>query len=94
MVALSLCNDGHRATGLVHRRCLVVFALFGVTRDYLYSVTTRLIVFGPGLVPLIADLFAYASAAAVVQLLMYWIAGPAQADPLARMPQASAAPKS
>jgi CDP-diglyceride synthetase len=73
---------------------VVVFALFGVTRDYLYSVTTRLIVFGPGLVPLIADLFAYASAAAMVQLLMYWIAGPAQADPLARMPQASAARKS
>ncbi len=69
---------------------LALFALFGVARDYLYSVTTGLIVFGPGLLPLIADLFAYASGAAVVQLLMYWIVGPPQSDPLARAPPARA----
>jgi len=60
------------------------FALFGLTRDYLYSVTTGLIVFGEGAVPLLADWSAYALAAALVQLLMYWTAGPPRSDPLAR----------
>lgn len=65
---------------------LVMFAFFGVTRDYLYSLTTSLIVFGPGPLPLIADLFAYASAGALVQLLMVWIAGSPRSDILARKP--------
>jgi hypothetical protein len=62
---------------------LIGFAVFGVSRDYLYSVTTGLIVFGRGLVPLIADMFAYATAALLVQILMYWIVGPSGSDPLA-----------
>ena len=66
---------------------LLVFALFGVARDYGYSLTTRFIVFGPGPIPLLADLFAYGSAAAVVQLLMRWIVGPAKSDVLARTPR-------
>ena len=65
---------------------LMVLALFGVTRDYLYSLTTSLIVFGPGPLPLIADLFAYVSAGALVQLLMVWIAGTPRSDRLARKP--------
>ncbi|MDD5370359.1 MAG: hypothetical protein PHQ40_14850 [Anaerolineaceae bacterium] len=65
---------------------LLLFALFGVARDYGYSVTTRFLVFGHGLVPLLADLFAYGSSAAVVQLLMRWIVGSAQSDVLARTP--------
>ena len=69
---------------------VMLFALFGVARDYAYSVTTRLIVFGPGLIPLLADLFAYASAAVVVQLLMRWIVGPAKSDALARTPKPQA----
>jgi uncharacterized membrane protein YjfL (UPF0719 family) len=66
---------------------LVAFALFGVGRDYAYSVTTQLIVFGHGPFPLLADLFAYASAGAVVQLLMRWIVGQAGSDRLARTPK-------
>ena len=69
---------------------LVLFALFGVARDYGYSVTTQLIVFGHGPIPLLADLFAYGSSAIVVQALMRWIVGPVQSDPLARIPQARA----
>jgi len=46
-----------------------------VTRDYAYNLTTQLIGFGPGPIPLLADLFAYASAAVVVQLLMRWMWG-------------------
>jgi len=61
------------------------FALFGLTRDYLYSITTGLIVFGEGAVPLLADWTAYGLAAALVQLLMYRTAGPPRFDPLARV---------
>jgi uncharacterized membrane protein len=63
---------------------LLALAAFGVTRDYIFSRTMGGIVFGPGLLPVLADLFAYASPAAVVQLVMYWISGPAGSDPLAR----------
>lgn len=63
---------------------LAGLALFGVTHDYLYSVTAGLIRFGPGLVPLIADLVGYASGGALVQLLLYWIAGSPRSDRLAR----------
>jgi hypothetical protein len=64
---------------------LIALALFGVSRDYFYSVTTDLIEFGGGWVPFIADLFAYTSAAAIVQIVMYWIVGPPSFDPLARV---------
>ncbi len=68
---------------------IILFASFGVVRDYGYSVTTQIIIFGQGVLPWLADLFAYASAALLVQALMRWIIGPAQADRLARMPKAS-----
>ena len=68
---------------------LMLFALFGVARDYAYSMTTQFIVFGPGPLPLLADLFAYGSAAVVVQLLMGWIVGSARSDLLARTPRSS-----
>ena len=64
---------------------LAVFA-FGVTPDYLYSITISLIIFGPGLVPLVADLFAYSAAASLVQLLTCRIASPPRSGTLARMP--------
>jgi hypothetical protein len=63
---------------------LAGFALFGVARDYFYSVTTQFIAFGTGLMPYLGDLFSYASAAVLVQILMYWIAGPPASDRLAR----------
>ena len=69
---------------------LLIFALFGVARDYGYSLTTRFIIFGPGPIPLLADLLAYGSSAAVVQLLMRGIVGPAQSDALARTPKSRA----
>jgi hypothetical protein len=79
---------GWRSTRRFGTRGLVVFllaaALVGVMRDYSYSLTTDLIVFGPGPVPILADLFAYASAAALVQAVMYWVAGPLSSDQLAR----------
>lgn len=70
-------------TGLVV--FLIVFTAFGVTRDYIYSTTTSFIRFGPGLIPLLADCFAYASSALIVQALMYWLAGRPDTDQLARV---------
>lgn len=63
---------------------LVALALLGVARDYAYSIATGLIAFGPGPVPLVADLVAYASVAAIVQAVMYLVVGPPGADRLAR----------
>jgi hypothetical protein len=68
---------------------LLIFSMFGVGRDLVYSMTTQFIVFGPGPLPLLADLFAYGSSAVVVQLLMRWIVGSAQSDQLARTPKSN-----
>jgi hypothetical protein len=64
---------------------LVIISLFGVTRDYLYSITTNFIIFGNGPMPFLADIFAYGSAAAVVQLIMRLIVGSAKSDNLSRV---------
>ncbi len=53
---------------------LILFGLFGLLRDSLYSLTTGLIAFGPGLLLRLADYLAYASCATIAQLLMYCIA--------------------
>jgi hypothetical protein len=63
---------------------LLAFALLGVSRDFFYSVTTNFIKFGSGVLPYVADFFSYASGAALVQLLMLWIAGKPGSDQLAR----------
>jgi len=63
---------------------LIALAVFGVARDYAYARATDVIEFGGGVVPPLADLFAYGSAAALVQIMMAWIAGPPSSDPLAR----------
>jgi hypothetical protein len=68
---------------------ILLFAIFGVVRDYGYSTTTHFIIFGPGPIPLLADLLSYLSAAAVVQLLMPCIVGSARSDALARASKAS-----
>jgi hypothetical protein len=45
-------------------------ALFGFGRDLFYAKVTGLIQFGPGILPIVVDFFAYASVAAMVQWLM------------------------
>jgi hypothetical protein len=84
------------AVGLIGWRVLrrhgahivVVFALIvgllGVSRDYAYSVSTRLIEFGGGPLPLVADFFSYACAAVIVQAIMWGVVGSPRSDPLAR----------
>ncbi len=63
---------------------VAVVGLVGVSRDFAYSVTTGLIKFGSGRLPLAADFLSYASGAAMVQVLMLWIVGTPQSDGLAR----------
>jgi len=63
---------------------LVAFALFGVSRDFAYSITTDFIKFGHGILPYITDFFSYASGAALVQMVMLWIASKPGSDQLAR----------
>ena len=69
-------------------RSLVWFALcvglFGLARDYAYSVSAHLIEFGRGPLPLVADFCSYAVAAVIVQGIMWGVAGPPRSDPLAR----------
>jgi hypothetical protein len=64
---------------------LVAFGLFGVSRDYLYSINTDFIKFGNGLIPLVADFFSYTIGAIIVQALMVLLAGKPSSDRLARM---------
>jgi hypothetical protein len=45
-------------------------ALIGLGRDLFYAKVSGLILFGPGILPLAVDFFAYASVAALVQWLM------------------------
>ena len=67
---------------------VLLFGLFGVTRDYAYSLTSGMIAFGQGPLPLVADFLAYSSGSLLVQLLMRWFMGPAASDPL-RPPRTS-----
>jgi hypothetical protein len=45
-------------------------AVFGLARDLFYAKVTGLIQFGPGILPPAIDFLAYASMAALVQILM------------------------
>ena len=69
-------------------RSLAAFAvgvgLFGLGRDAAYSLTTGLIEFGHGPLPLMADFFSYAVASLVVQAIMWAVAGSPRSDRLAR----------
>ena len=76
----------------VLRRCgirsLAAFAacvgFFGIGRDYAYSLSTGLIEFGRGPLPLAADFISYAVASLVVQAIMWAVAGSPRSDRLAR----------
>ena len=63
---------------------LAFMASYGPVRDYLGAVATDAIVFGPGLVPVLADAASWVTLIAVGQAGMWLIAGPPQADYLAR----------
>ena len=62
-----------------------VAALFGVARDYSIAATTGMIVFSPGLPPMLGDgFFGYALLGGLAQLLMRLVVGGAGRTLLAR----------
>jgi hypothetical protein len=49
--------------------------------------SSNLMVFGQGIVPVLADWVVYATCGALAQLAMWLVAGPPEADPLVRLPK-------
>ena len=93
------CSPIYLVTWRVARRfgsrglavCLVVAALIGPPRDYLYAATfPEWITFAPGLAPVLAVSATYISIVAVGHAVMRLIAGLAEQDRLARSPSGAA----
>ena len=66
---------------------LLFWAAYGVVHDYGGSqafASSQLMVFGPGLLPIIADMLWYVTGNAAVLLTIRLAGGPLSADPLAR----------
>lgn len=68
--------------------CVLISAIIGPPRDYLYARTfPEWMVFSPGIAPVLADATVYALLVVVGHAVMRLVAGPARADSLARVPQ-------
>jgi hypothetical protein len=66
---------------------LFSLAILGTLRDYRWAARfPELIVFAPGIVTVLVDAACWVSLAGLAQLLMRWVAGPANGDALARLP--------
>lgn len=63
---------------------LLFVAIYGPVRDYLAALASGAIVFGAGITPALADATSWASLTAAAQGVMRLVAGPAEADSLAR----------
>jgi hypothetical protein len=63
---------------------LGVIGVLGPLRDYAGAALTGVIVFAPGIVPILADAACWVAGTALIQGLMNLIAGPARGDRLAR----------
>jgi hypothetical protein len=70
--------------------CLVVVAIIGPPRDYLYAAKyPAWMVFAPGVAPVLADAATYVGIVALGHAVMRIIAGPSRDDRLARRPWAA-----
>ena len=72
---------------------LLFWAVYAVVHDYGGSkafASSQLMVFGPGLTPIIADMLWFVTGNAAPLLAIRIVGGPANADPLARTKSASA----
>jgi hypothetical protein len=68
--------------------CVLAAAIIGPPRDYMIAALhPEWMVFAPGLVPVLAVSVIYAGFVAVGHVAMWFVAGPARADPLARNPR-------
>lgn len=65
--------------------CVAVVAIIGPPRDYfIVAMFPEWMVFGPGVMPVLADSAAYVGLIVVGHAVMRLVAGPASADPFAR----------
>jgi hypothetical protein len=63
--------------------CLVIVAIIGPPRDYLYAAKyPEWMVFGPGIAPIFADAATYICIVALGHAVMRLVAGPARDDSL------------
>ena len=63
--------------------CLLIVAIIGPPRDYLYALKfPEWMVFAPGIAPIIADALAYIGIVAIGHAVMRLVAGPSSADRL------------
>lgn len=63
--------------------CLVVVAIIGPPRDYLYAMKfPEWMVFAPGIAPILADAVAYVGIVAIGHAVMRLVAGPSREDRL------------
>jgi hypothetical protein len=61
--------------------CLIVVAIIGPPRDYMYAVKfPEWMVFAPGVAPILADAAAYVAVVALGHAVMWLVAGPARSD--------------
>jgi hypothetical protein len=64
---------------------IILFGLYGSTRDYIYATSSsNVIIFGMGIVHVIADYLAWIGILIIAQIVMWLVAGPAKDDRLAR----------
>ncbi|MDP9267887.1 MAG: hypothetical protein M3P27_06120 [Acidobacteriota bacterium] len=71
--------------------CLLVIVIIGPPRDYWIAATfPRWMTFAPGIAPILADAAVYALLVLVGYAVMRLVAGPDQADALARQPAVAA----
>lgn len=74
---------GWRGLGM----CLVIVAIIGPPRDYLYAAKyPEWMVFAPGIAPILADAATYVGIVAIGHAVMRLVAGPARADRLRNEP--------
>jgi hypothetical protein len=85
------CSPIYLVTWRVARRfgwrglavCLVIVAIIGPPRDYLYAARyPAWMVFAPGIAPILADAVTYVGIVAIGHAVMLLVAGPARADRL------------
>ena len=65
---------------------ILLFGIYGSTRDFIVAATSSgsVLTYGQGFLPVIGDYLAWIGLLIIAQIVMWFVAGPAKDDPLAR----------